>query len=105
MKSGILAFIAGVATALGISAIRSKRLNIRAAAGLATLDLNSAPAEAFSILGISPDQAERIVDNRPYRHKLELLERYVIGQADYDIIKNRISTDESHANDGVRVAS
>ena len=105
MKGGILAFIAGLGTAITLGAINSKRLSVRAAAGLTTLDLNNAPAEAFSILGIDLESAERIVENRPYRNKLELLERFVIPQADYDLIKHRISTDPAHAEDGVRVAS
>ena len=91
MKGGIFAFIAGIAAAVSLGAINSKRLAVRAAAGLTTLDLNNAPAEAFSILGIGTESAERIVDNRPYRTKLELLERFVIPQADYDVIKHRIS--------------
>ena len=105
MKGGIFAYIAGIAAAVSLGAINSKRLAVRAAAGLTTLDLNNAPAEAFSILGLGAESAERIVDNRPYRTKLELLERFVIPQADYDVIKHRISTDPSHANDAVRVAS
>ena len=105
MKGGILAFVAGLAAAVSLGALNSKRLSMRAAAGLTTLDLNNAPAEAFSALGIGQEFAERIVDNRPYRSKLELLERFVIPQADYDLIKSRISTDPSHAEDAVRVAS
>ena len=105
MKGGIFAFIAGVATALGISFLRSSRLSLGAAAGITTLDLNNGSAESFAILGLPSEACERIVENRPYRHKLELLERFVVPQDVYDSIKDRISIDESHANDGVRVAS
>ncbi len=105
MKGGILAFIAGLAAAIGLGAFNAKRLAPRAAAGLTTLDLNNAAAEAFSVLGLRQELADRIIDNRPYRSKLELLERFVIPEADYDLIKSRISIDGSHANDAVRVAS
>ncbi len=105
MKGGIIAFLAGLGAAIGIGAFNAKRLATGAAAGLTTLDLNNAPAEAFSALGITAEAADRIVDNRPYRSKLELIERFVIPEADYDLIKARISIDASHANDAVKVAS
>jgi hypothetical protein len=105
MKGGILAFIGGLAAAIGIGALNAKRLATRVAAGLTTLDLNNAPAEAFAALGVTSEAADRIIDNRPYRSKLELIERFVIPRADYDLIKSRISIDQSHANDAVKVAS
>ena len=105
MKGSILSFIGGLGAALGIAALNSNRLSLGASSGLTTLDLNSAPVEAFCIFGLRRDAAERIIENRPYRSKLELLERFVLPKADYDIIKRRISTDRSHANDAVRVAS
>ena len=105
MKSGILALLGGVAAALGLAALNSKRLSLGAASGLTKLDLNSAPVEAFCIFGLDRDAADRIVENRPYRTKIELLERYIIPKADYDVIKRRIATDQSHKNDPIRVAS
>jgi len=104
MKGGIFAFFAGIGVAATIGALRSKGFAPRVAAGLTTLDLNSGDATSFQALGIDPELADRIVENRPYRNKLELIERYVIGKVDYDRIKHRISTDAGHANDPVRVA-
>lgn len=105
MKGGILAFLGGLAAAIGIGAFNAKRLATRASAGLTTLDLNNAPVEAFSALGLSSESADRILENRPYRSKLELIERFVIPRADYELIKSRISIEQSHVNDAVRVAS
>ena len=105
MKGGVLAFVAGLAAALGLAAYKSKSLAPRLAAGLTTLDLNNAPVEAFAVLGLDQAIAYRIVENRPYRNKLELLERFVLDAGDYNRLKSRFSTDASHAGDGVRVAS
>jgi hypothetical protein len=105
MKGGVLAFVAGLAAAVGLAAYKSKSLAPRLAAGLTKLDLNNAPVEAFAIIGIDRTIADRIIENRPYRSKLELLERFILDAGDYNHLKNRISTDASHAHDGVRVAS
>jgi hypothetical protein len=102
MKRGIIAFIAGIATAAGLSAIFRERI---AGSRFMSLDLNRASAESLINLGLDSDSADRIIENRPYRNKLELLERFVVPQADYDLIKQRIRTDTAHANDPVRVAS
>jgi hypothetical protein len=105
MKGGVLAFFAGIAAALALAAYKSRSLAPLAAAGLKTLDLNNAPVEAFAAIGLDQTLAERIVENRPYRNKLELLERFVLDSTIYNLLKDRFSTDEAHAHDGVRVAS
>jgi len=105
MKRAVLAFLGGLAAALGVAVLNERRPRIGSAVRLTRLDLNRAPIEDLSTLGIDREVAERIVENRPYRSKLELLERFIITKDDYDIIKPRISTDRKHANDAVRVAS
>jgi hypothetical protein len=105
MKVRVVALIAGMVAAAGFSALRSKHKTKISRTSTTTLDLNTASMDSLSALGLNSEAADRIVENRPYRRKLELLERFVLDKADYDLIKQRISTDRSHANDAVRVAS
>jgi hypothetical protein len=53
-------------------------------------DINSAGAEELQRLGIDSVAAERIVENRPYRNKLELVSRMVIPEKLYGSIRHRI---------------
>ncbi len=104
MKGSVLALAAGFAAAFTIAAFSSGKAQ-RAARLLSTIDLNKASAEDFVALGLSQEMADRIIDNRPYRSRIELLERFVIGNADYESIKRRIGIDVAHAHDAVQVAS
>jgi hypothetical protein len=104
MKIRVVALIAGLAAA-GFTALRSKNKTRISRISTTTLDLNTASTENLTALGLDAEAVDRIVDNRPYRRKLELLERFILAKPDYDLIRQRISTDRSHANDGVRVAS
>lgn len=66
--------------------IRSKHRNQE---GL--LDLNSASISELKMLsGIDDDFAERILENRPYLSKLDLVGRRIIPDAAYDAIKHSI---------------
>jgi len=103
MKIRVVALLAGLTA--GISALSSYKKSKLSRASTTTLDLNTASTENLTALGLDAEAVDRIVDNRPYRRKLELLERFILAKADYDLIRQRISTDRSHANDGVRVAS
>ncbi len=104
MKDGVLAFIGGIAAALGVAALRTRKLR-RIARRLTTLDLNKAAAEDFVALGLDPLMADRIIEYRPYRSRIELLERYVLGKVDFDLIRDRVGIDVAHAHDAVNVAS
>ncbi|OYT18589.1 MAG: hypothetical protein CCU26_15960, partial [Nitrospira sp. UW-LDO-01] len=42
-------------------------------------------------LGLKQDEAERIVSNRPYRVKGELVAKNVVPKETFDLIKDRIS--------------
>jgi hypothetical protein len=66
------------------------------------VDLNiSDPAELLN-LGLEQSSVDRVIENRPYRSKLELLSRMVLSEAEYASIRDRIAVAEGR--DPVKVA-
>jgi LPXTG-motif cell wall-anchored protein len=66
------------------------------------VDLNSAGSEQLSQLGLDGDSVTRIVENRPYRNKLELVSRIIVPEDVYGMIKDRIVV--NGAGEPVKVA-
>jgi hypothetical protein len=66
------------------------------------IDLNSANADQLTGLGLSAETKDRLIENRPYRSKLELLSRMILSHDDYAAIKDRVSIAE--ANESVKIA-
>jgi DNA uptake protein ComE-like DNA-binding protein len=61
-------------------------------AGLAPVNVNVASAaDMVLFLGISKEEAERIVANRPYKVKQEIVLKNVLPKARFDAIKDRIT--------------
>ena len=57
-----------------------------------SMNINKASAgDMVLVLGLSKDVAERIVTNRPYRVKGELVAKNVVPKETFDLIKERIS--------------
>jgi DNA uptake protein ComE-like DNA-binding protein len=55
------------------------------------IDINSADGSSLTTLpGISPARAQRIIDNRPYAHRHDLVSKGVLSQAEYDRISGQI---------------
>jgi hypothetical protein len=66
------------------------------------IDLNSASADQIAGLGLSAGSQERLLENRPYRSKLELVSRMILSQDEYSAIKDRVSVAE--AREPVKIA-
>jgi hypothetical protein len=54
------------------------------------LDLNTATQDDLLKLRLDAETSDRILENRPYRNKLDLLSRMVISEPAYDLIKNQV---------------
>ena len=62
------------------------------AAGSAAMNINKVSASDMVLfLGLKQDEADRIVNNRPYRVKGELVAKNVVPKETFDLIKDRIS--------------
>jgi hypothetical protein len=66
------------------------------------IDLNGASAEQIGDLGISAESLDRLLENRPYRNKLELVSRMVLSTDEYSAIKDRVSVAEG--GEAVKIA-
>jgi hypothetical protein len=66
------------------------------------IDLNSASADQLTELGLSVEAQARLIENRPYRTKLELVSRMVLSPDEYATIKDKVSVAE--ANESVKIA-
>lgn len=101
MKS-VFWFFAGLGAAAALAQFASWR---RARIAEQALDLNTISRESLLELpGIDDDLAERILDNRPYRSKFDLLNRLVVPDTVYRQIKNRIFVDDQAAHQAIRTA-
>jgi competence protein ComEA len=57
----------------------------------APLDINTAtPAELETLPGIGEAYSKKIVENRPYKRKDELVQKKIVPQATYDKIKDHV---------------
>jgi DNA uptake protein ComE-like DNA-binding protein len=66
------------------------------------LDLNTANLDDLVSLGLNAETCEKIVENRPYRNKLDLLSRMVIPEQAYSAIKHQVGV--AKATESVKFA-
>lgn len=56
------------------------------------MNVNKASAsDMVLVLGLNKDMADRVVSNRPYRVKGELVAKNVVPKETFDMIKDRIT--------------
>jgi DNA uptake protein ComE-like DNA-binding protein len=56
------------------------------------LDLNHATkAQLLDLPGISSDDADRVIDRRPYKDPGQLVMRHVVAKSEYDRISDRVT--------------
>jgi DNA uptake protein ComE-like DNA-binding protein len=66
------------------------------------LDLNTATHDDLVSLGLDANISDQIVENRPYRNKLDLLSRMVIPEQAYNAIKHQVGV--TKATESVKFA-
>jgi DNA uptake protein ComE-like DNA-binding protein len=83
----------GIFSGAWIFAARRRRESTRRSSGNEpTININQASEqELMQSLGLDADVAERIVEQRPYPSKIDLLGRMVVPEEIYNSIKHRIS--------------
>ena len=65
------------------------------AAATAAMNINKVSASDLVLfLGLKQDEADRIVNNRPYRVKGELVAKNIVSKETFDLIKDRISVSQ-----------
>jgi|SRR5579884_376945 hypothetical protein len=58
------------------------------------LDLNDASESDLQRLGLSAESLQRLIENRPYRSKLELVSRMVLTEAEFSGIRDKVAIAE-----------
>jgi hypothetical protein len=57
----------------------------------------------FNRLSI-PESVDRLIENRPYRSKLELVSRMVLTEAEYETIREKVRVAEDRDREPVKIA-
>ena len=78
----------------------------RIAGRVAVVDLNQGSREELlRIPGLTEPLADRIIDNRPYRHRLDLVARMVVPSGVYQNIRDMVDVSSRAAESAINVAS
>ena len=82
---------------LGYQDFSDEQLNIEH-----LVDLNHAEPPQLATLDLRQEVIDRIIENRPYRSKLDLLSRMVVSEAEYEALKNKIGI--AHGREPIKIA-
>jgi competence protein ComEA len=78
--------------------MEKKPLEERGAAATQVVDINRATADELKALpGVGETYAQKIVDNRPYARKGDLVKRKILPKSTYEGIKDRITAGHTSA--------
>ena len=71
----------------------------------AAVDLNTCTREQLlGLSGVDGELAERILDNRPYRSKFDLLNRRIIPEGVYIRVRSQVFVEPAAARKAVQIA-
>ena len=102
-KSKLILLLAGAAvTAAVVSRMLRQDTQRAAVQAPPIVDLNSCTASELLELGLDQDSVDRVLENRPYRNKLELVSRMILGEGMYQDIHHQIGIERP--NEPVKVA-
>jgi hypothetical protein len=65
-------------------------------------DINEAGAAALRELGLDQQSSERLIENRPYRNKLDLVSRMILSDEMYAAVKDKIAV--AKGRESIKVA-
>jgi hypothetical protein len=95
-------FAAGLGAAAGLAQVATWR---RARAAATGLDLNACSREELlGLPGMNNDFADRVLENRPYRSKFDLLNRLIIPDSVYSRLRSQVRVDEAASHKTVQIA-
>lgn len=102
MKS-LVWFVAGLGAAAAVGQVARWRRE-RPWSANAQIDLNGCHREDLLVAGLDEELADKIIDNRPYRSKFDLLNRFIVSDAMYARLRSRVYVDAAAAHSTVQIA-
>ncbi len=98
-------FLAGIASAAALAQFASWRRMRPATQAKTGLDLNNCSREELlQVPGIGDDLAERILENRPYRSKFDLLSRLIVSETVFIRLRSEVYVEPAAARQPVQIA-